>query len=233
MVHYLVDGTIYFSFMFRNTMKKEISTILIDGLKEQITSYIDLIPVAGVFINQALDVRGKIKQERLLNFLEVFVQYSQDLKDDDVNLDEIQKEEFGDFFEELMIKISKTSSKEKLKIFSKLLKEQLTSPIEIEKVQIMLEIISTLSSGHIHLLHFYKKYDPTDSQRPFLIKNIILNSGETVDVDKFINVPLKPYLLNDLENKGLIKHENISDEELYNFLITDFGIEFYRFIEIN
>lgn len=200
-------------------MKEEIKSVIVDGLKEQVKSYIDLIPIAGVFINQALDVRGKIKQDRLMNFLDVFVQYCQDIREEDINIAELKKEEFGDFFEDILIKVSKTNSKEKLIAYSKLLKNQITTPLEIDEMSIMLDVINDLRVDHIKILKFYgsdisEAYNKHKAHAYFSQQGILRLSDEVADLEKGLVNKIKVHKIKEEMTK-------LDDEVVKSFKIIE------------
>lgn len=91
---------------------------------------IGAIPFVGAAINEfAFEARGRIKQERINNFINNFAEYLGKFKKNEIHIDQIKEEDFGDFFEELIIKVSKTHSEIKKDAFRNLLMSPLRQPL--------------------------------------------------------------------------------------------------------
>ena len=89
---------------------------------------IGAIPYAGSLLNEVIfEARSRIKQERVSNFIEEFGNYVSQKCDANVKLHELNSEQIGDVFEEILISVSKTSAEHKKEIFKKILLNQLTS----------------------------------------------------------------------------------------------------------
>lgn len=123
---------------------------------------IGAIPFAGTAINEAVfEARSRIKQNRVNTFIENFGEYLNQFNEDDLNLEQIKNDDFGDFFEELIIKVSKTRSEIKRTAFQTLLTNQLINASPIDFAELILETISSLQEKQIPIL--YKLYDHYDS----------------------------------------------------------------------
>lgn len=130
--------------------KKEIA---IEGGISTLKGLIGAIPFAGTAINEAVfEARGRIKQNRVNNFIEGFAEFLGQFSEDEIQLGQIGKKEFGDFFEELINKVSKTHSKLKIKAFQNLLANQLIEPQEIQYAELLLDIAGNLQEKQIPIL---------------------------------------------------------------------------------
>jgi hypothetical protein len=129
------------------------SKVISEGRLSVLKGLIGAIPYAGTAINEVLfEARGRLKQERVNSFIEEFSAYLNKFKEDDLNIDQIKSEEFGDLFEELLVAISKTRSIEKRKAFRNLLVNQLLSPNPIDYSLLILEITSSLQEAQIPII---------------------------------------------------------------------------------
>lgn len=107
----------------------------------------------GNAINEfAFEARGRIKQERINNFINNFAEYLGKFKKNEIHIDQIKEEDFGDFFEELIIKVSKTHSEIKKDAFRNLLINQLIHPKEIDYAEMLLDITNSLQEKQIPIL---------------------------------------------------------------------------------
>jgi tRNA splicing endonuclease len=103
------------------------------------------------------EARGRIKQNRVNNFIEGFSEFLGQYSEEKINLEQIGKEEFGDFFEELIIKVAKTHSAIKIEAFKNLLANQLIEPKAIEYADLLLDIAGNLQEKQIPILHGFNE----------------------------------------------------------------------------
>ncbi|MDI5897630.1 hypothetical protein [Flavobacterium yafengii] len=149
-----------------------------------IKGLISAIPFVGGAINEfAFEARGRLKQERINSFIISLSEYIGQFKDDELNIEEIKKEEFGDFFEEVIIKVSKTRSEVKKEAFKILLANQLLRPKDIEYAEILLELINSLQERQIPIL------------------NNLIDSGDGLYIDYSGQLIQNKNILKDLENQ--------------------------------
>lgn len=135
----------------RNEIAKEGGISTLKGL-------IGAIPFAGTALNEAIfEARGRIKQNRVNKFIKEFSEFLGQFSEEEMNLEQIGKEEFGDFFEELIIKVAKTSSTIKLKALQNLLANQLIEPKGIEYADLFLNIAGNLQEKQIPILHGFNE----------------------------------------------------------------------------
>ena len=88
-----------------------------------------LLPIAGPYINEAFfELRSRIKQERINRFLQGMIETMKQSDINSVDTTIFKAEEFGDFIETLLLKVSRTKSDEKIKAFQLLFKQQIIEP---------------------------------------------------------------------------------------------------------
>ena len=131
--------------------KKDVGQSLIQNL-------IALIPGYGGVLNEVLfEYRGKIKQKRLNDFVELLMNYFSNHKG--IDLENFQTVEFGDLFESVLKKVILTQSAEKLKMLKNILISQLENPSQnIDDSEVYLELISTLSEAELKILYEYRLF---------------------------------------------------------------------------
>ena len=119
---------------------------------------IGAIPFVGTAINEfAFEARGRIKQERVNQFIYSFAEHISQFKESEISIEQIKNEDFGDFFEELLIKVSRTHSEAKRDALKNLLTNQIIKPKGIDYTQLLLEIISSLHENQIPILQRLKE----------------------------------------------------------------------------
>lgn len=118
---------------------------------------IGAIPFVGTAINEMLfEVRGRVKQNRINNFVKAFADFIQKFDSNKLKLEQIKDEDFGDFFEEFLRNISKTRSETKILAFRNLLINQFLNPIPIDKTELIMNIVSSLHEKQILILSMIK-----------------------------------------------------------------------------
>ncbi len=111
--------------------------------------------MATFFTEAFFGIRGRLKTERVETFIKEFSQYIRSVNPD-FDPEYVDSEDFGDFFEEVLIRVSKTNSKEKLGIIKRLLAQQTIKPESFDLANAYLDIASELNQNHIVLLkHWY------------------------------------------------------------------------------
>ncbi|HOX81847.1 MAG TPA: hypothetical protein PLJ60_05255 [Chryseolinea sp.] len=127
--------------------KTEIAVSTLKGL-------IGAIPFAGGLLNETLfEYRSRIKQNRIEKFVEALGQSLQDKTEDKIDLDQIKKEDFSDFFESVLITVTRTRSDEKTKRLKTLLLNQLIDPVDIEYSELFLKMIDSLHEKQLLILN--------------------------------------------------------------------------------
>ena len=72
--------------------------IVKEGGISTLKGLIGAIPFAGTAINEAVfEARSRIKQNRINTFIENFGEYLNQFKEEDLNLEQIKNDDFGDF----------------------------------------------------------------------------------------------------------------------------------------
>jgi hypothetical protein len=110
--------------------------------------------VAGVFFGQIAGLRSKLKINRVEHFVMELGKYMES-KDVSFDWENVNSEDFGDFFEEILIKISKTSSKKKLERFKLLVVGQIVTPISYDYILRFTELVDKLQDVQIEILTTY------------------------------------------------------------------------------
>lgn len=218
--------------------------IVKEGGISTLKGLIGAIPFAGTAINEAVfEARSRIKQNRINTFIENFGEYLNQFKEEELNLEQIKNDDFGDFFEELIIKVSKTRSESKRKAFQTLLGNQLVNPSPIDFTELILETISSLQEKQIPIL--YKLYDHYDS--PYTTYKGIL-VGQEKELARLEKELKKEYWqlnsaedavfvdeIKDLENrieakkKEIQESQKIVEENKEPYLAESYGCENYEF----
>jgi hypothetical protein len=141
--------------------KNEIAkTVAVSTIKGLLTA----VPFIGGALNEyAFEAIGRIKQERVNKFIIALSEYLAQFKEVQLSIDQIEKEDFGDFFEELIIKVSKNHSEIKKEAFKKLLVNQIRNPKSIDYALLYLDLISGLHEKEIIILEQLRIYASTCS----------------------------------------------------------------------
>lgn len=128
-------------------MKREIAETTLRGL-------IGAIPYAGTLLNEVVfEHRSRIKQNRIEKFILSFSDYLNNFSKLDIDVEHMKSEEFSDIFENLILKVSKNRSDEKLDLFKKILKSEINNPFsKPDFVEIYLDLIDNLHEKQIEIL---------------------------------------------------------------------------------
>lgn len=117
------------------------------------------VPGIGQFIDEIFfELRSRIKQERLNNFVELL---SESLTNNGiVDVENLKSEDFGDLLESVLKRVVQTKSKEKHKRFRDVLLNYIKGTGgEIEHSEILLDLISSTTEIEIKILYQHKLYD--------------------------------------------------------------------------
>ncbi|MGB5822157.1 MAG: hypothetical protein WBG90_21925 [Saonia sp.] len=109
---------------------------------------------AGVFFGQIAALRSKLKINRVENFVMELGKYMES-KNVSFDWENVNSHDFGDFFEEILMKISRTSSENKLERFKLLVMGQIVSPISYNYILRFVELVDKLQDLHIDILTTY------------------------------------------------------------------------------
>ncbi len=229
----------------------------VTGLKILIQS----IPYIGTPLNEILfEHRGRIKQERLNKFVQNLKDYFDTVNNSSIDQSYINSEEFGDVFESIIEKVTRTQSEEKLKRFKQILIKQISTPEKREYIESFLDIISKITDKQFEILikqsEYAKQYIELSEKIDEIIQTPITTGGfaehilshkkEVLENEKDNlsgkfqfpeNYDLEKkeylYLIQDLISKSLLYDAGIGRIEVNPFdivLITDYGISFVEYV---
>lgn len=172
-----------------------------DYQKELITSTlkttISLIPIYGGIINEIVfEYSGRLKQKRLNQFTELLIDYINE-SNIETNLDNIDKDDFTDVLESILLKVTRTKSLDKLKHYRDLLFHCIeTKTWDIENTERFLDLIYNLKEYEIIILNNHLNFDDQyDSliqtleekiEERYSLENILKNES-TLKEDGFAN----------------------------------------------
>ena len=121
-------------------------------------SAIGAVPYVGTVLNEIIfETRNRLKQNRINSFIENFSKYLSEFNEMDVDIAQVKGDEFSDLFEEIILKVSKTHSVEKLEAFKCLLVNQITRPRDINYAELILNIVGSLQEKQIPILKGYSE----------------------------------------------------------------------------
>lgn len=216
--------------------KKEIST----SIKKSIFG---AIPYIGTALNESFfDYRSRLKQQRINEFIENLIEYLTEKEIASEAINRIKSEDFSDFFEDVIRKVSELRSVEKKKRLSVVLVNQIIEPSEFDFTKTYLDIISKINEVQILILSNHISFEPQIQELEYRIIEIKseinsldkelkrsssqkLNQRSPSEIDR--DIAKKHLLLKDtersLEKTNLVrKHEFYSIEEgEFKFYLQD------------
>lgn len=117
------------------------------------------IPYVGAILNEVIyDFRGRIKQERINNFVILLSEYfgNNPVKDEGI----LTSEDFGDLFEAVLKRVALTKSQQKHARFRDILINYINHPyLDSDDTDVFLELISYLNDTAIIILKHHKIFD--------------------------------------------------------------------------
>jgi hypothetical protein len=122
-------------------------------------SIFSLVPYVGSVLNEVFfDIRGRVKQERLNKFTELFAEYFTNKPDFDA--DTLREEDFGDLLEAVLRNVVQTKSEAKHRRY----KDILINKIENKKFNFdssnrFLELVASLEEIEIIILSHHESFD--------------------------------------------------------------------------
>lgn len=169
-----------------------LSNILLAALTAVGTGGDPYVAGTSAFLGQFMSLRNKLKVNRVTNFVEELGEYIESI-DRDLNWKNVDKNDFGDFFEMLLLKVSNTDSKTKIERFKKLLVNQINEPKSIDVIQRYLDLVSDLTENEVlilsHIYQFEEKWHQQNKVKSQLMAKL---SGQAKSLrDKTINKPIK------------------------------------------
>jgi len=126
--------------------KKEVSISALKGA-------IGAIPVAGTLLNEIFfDYRSRIKEKRLLKFLEDLTMSIETLDSQKIDMNYMKTDEFSDILEEILKRVTVSNSEEKQIRFKKILIGEMTATCNTEFKMSFLDITSSLNEIQLIIL---------------------------------------------------------------------------------
>jgi hypothetical protein len=107
----------------------------------------------GKFLNEFIDFRSRIKQNRLNNFIESFQSYlQQSHSKETLHFDLLSEEDFTDILESVLKRVAITKSIKQLDRFKIVLEKSLSNPQDINFTESFLDLITRLHETQIEIL---------------------------------------------------------------------------------
>lgn len=183
------------------------------------------IPVLGPVLTEFFEFRGKIKQNRLNQFVELLENYFSNHAG--VNLESFQTVEFGDLFESVLKRVVMTESADKMRMFKDIIVNQIEFPsTPINESELYLDLISELAETEIKILfeyrQFIKKFQPEVDELLHLknqlesLRNKIDKSPDSYNSELLsleTEVGAKRKALNTLQNLYKHDHFGVSNDQ--------------------
>jgi hypothetical protein len=231
-------------------MNNKLKQVLIGVAKSSIAA---AFPYLGGVLNEALfEVRGRIAQDRINQFVENFLAHLNDLG---VTLDEeiISSEDFNDIYAAIIKRVVDTKNEYKLKTFRDILTSTLTTTYQSDFNETFLDLVTRLDFMEMEILKMFEHtgrsgsmdiIEGDDSSISILTsasyKDKIIQKikAESTHLSTIESHGKYEFYICDLISKALIidtkttgnTYKNMEKEGLTHLYITDFGREFLRFI---
>ena len=110
---------------------------------------------AATFLTETFfGIRGRLKLKRSENFIIEFSNYIRSINPE-FDIETVNSEDFSDFFEQVIIKVSQTNSVNKLNWIKKLTANQILNPVSYDLVHRYLDLVANLTTNHIILLQHW------------------------------------------------------------------------------
>ncbi len=193
----------------------------------------------GTFLTQIIGLRSKLKFNRASRFVEEFMDF---MTKSQTNFDRdyINSEDFSDFFEDLIISVSKTNSDLKIKRYKNILLNQLIVRKDYDTSVRYLNLANNLEENQIVILQHWSLHEfitPTLNIGLTKEQTINLNSSRKLLGQKIEHSELE-FLVIDLRSKGLLKRKDgamgatrpISIFDHHS--ITEIGKEFVDYLRV-
>jgi hypothetical protein len=122
-------------------------------------SIFSLVPYVGAVLNEVVfDIRGRVKQERLNKFTEMFSAYFTNKPSFDADI--LKTEDFGDLFEAVMRNVVQTKSEAKYKRYKDMLINKIENKnFDIDNTSRFLELVASLDEAEIRILSGHEVFD--------------------------------------------------------------------------
>jgi hypothetical protein len=145
---------------------------------------IGAIPVAGTLLNEIIfDYRSRVKEKRLLLFLDDLSKTLRSLNDQKIDIDYLKTEEFSDILEEILKRVASSQSNEKRNRFKKILIGEMSASLKSEFKTSFLDITSNITETQLLILkehntigksvgRYYRDIENLNYQIPELEKSL-------------------------------------------------------------
>jgi hypothetical protein len=189
-------------------------------------SLVGAIPVVGPAIQEGLvDYWGRVKQERINLFLEGLKGYFESLNNSEIDPEFLRSEDFAQFFELVIKKVSETKSEAKHEYFRNILKNNLRTRSISDFSETFLNIIGQLHvqqieilANHIHVDEEYYEQDrqiydikrKVDDLREKLRQENELNEKGKANNSTAVQTELDKWFR--LLNEKTLRHDSITQE---------------------
>lgn len=181
---------------------------------------------ATSFFSQFINLRGKLKNKRVNSFVIELGKYFNSI-DVDFDWENANSEDFSDFFEQLIINVSKTSSQKKRALYKKMILSQIVKPKELDLSLRYLKLIDGLEEIQIQLLQHWVQNESRFRQyrrdlKPLFKKerdyNEYLNNGMKKDLGGK-KQPIIDKIRETIKTREIIS--NVVEEQELQYLIND------------
>jgi len=229
-----------------NTTQKE----SLVGLAKSINS---AVPGVGGLLNEVLfDIRGRIAQKRINDFVESFITY---LEASEISVTDgmLQSEDFNDLFISVIKRVTETKSEHRIALFREILKSHIITPYESDFRETFLDMVNRLDTMEISILNMFRdtgrnERGESDTRSVMSVHTLTSKSHKDLimkQIEK--NEPHLTYFeiegkyefyICDLISKSLLidskavgnTHADLAKPGLTVLYISDFGKEFLMFI---
>jgi hypothetical protein len=183
------------------------------------------VPLVGTALNELVfDIRGRVKQERLNKFTELFADYF--IGKSDFDSDVLKSEDFGDLFEAVLRNVVQTKSEAKYRRYSDILIKQIENKLpNADNSARYLELISVLDEMEILILYNHRVFDTSfkiNEERLQSMKeekrNLNLQYNEQLELSAAGHANDKSRIKSDLDNLKLAideLEESLSEFKIY------------------
>ena len=208
-------------------------TYALQSAESVIRGLVGAIPYVGTALNEAIfDLRARIKQERLEEFVAYLADNLQTLETDKIDTAYLQSEAFVDFLEDVLIRAAKARGEEKRRNLAAVLAGRLQHAEGTSFDDRFLDLLLSLSEVQVRILS--KHVRATEEREN--VANDALDAGAEYRQPSFYGLPDSEYrfLVQDLISKALLYDGgmNYLGTEVFQLLkITELGRAFVRFLE--
>lgn len=215
---------------------KNLSKVIITASAGMLSGYpIIGTGIATVLTDTFFSIRGNLKLKRTENFIIEFSKYIKSINPN-FDIEKIDTEDFGDFFEQVLIKVSQTNSKNKLLGYKKLAANQILQPISYNLIHRYLDLISNLNNNHIIIIRhwFYEEsrykliLKEFESKRNFLKNQYKSGINKAHDSESYNDYQTRLLDYDEIDKENIRELIKIKRNELINSFGED-EFDFWAF----